>query len=114
MNKQHETPVCWTCIPLSASWACNQNYISPHCAIVTSVAGLLSPLTRLEQSRVSDFTCNQISESQRVGVNLKNALRVLHFVNNIDPVDHLTKDDMLVIQERRGNLEHGFRKLQAP
>ena len=114
MNKQHGNPVCWTRIPLSASWACDQDYISPHCAIVTSVTGLLSPLTRLEQFRVSDFPCNQIPESQRVGVNLKNALRVLHFVNNIDPVDNLAEDDMLVIQERRGNLKHDFRKLQAP
>ena len=97
MNKQHGNPVCWTRIPLSALWACDQDHISPHCAIVTSVAGLLSPLTRLEQFQVSNFTCNQISESERVGVNLRIALRVLHFVNNVNPVDNLTEDDMFVI-----------------
>lgn len=40
-------PACWTWIPFSAAWLCGQIYISPHCAIVTSVAGLLSPLTRV-------------------------------------------------------------------
>ena len=113
MNKQHESPICWTHISLTDSRACDQHYISPHCAIVISVAGLLSPLTRLEQFRVSCFTCNETLEGKRVGVNLKNALRVLHFVDNIHPVNNLAKDDMFVIQKRRGDLKHEFRKLQA-
>ena len=39
---------------------------------------------------------------------------VLHFVNDIHPIDDLAKDDMLVVQEWRRNLKSGFSKLSVP